>query len=197
MCIRTTPVAPRPRAGRCCCVTRTCSPEPDAQAARLCAFLNLSAAAADLDAMLRFNERDTARADATKTAYWRNLDKSIGAMSSNSGKFMRELSPRQVAQFEAVASDTLQLLGYDCVSEQRCRKHGPWATWWYGLLNRWATRRDDAALLDEPGRRERRARLDAIRKRRWAPRQPRLLPEADAPVTPRSEPGRAERSRAA
>lgn len=67
------------------------------------------------EAMLRFHERDKTQEESERTDYWENLDQPV--MKGNKGKFLDQLSPRQIRIFEAEAGEVLELLGYPLENE--------------------------------------------------------------------------------
>lgn len=112
--------------------------------------------------MLYFHETDEAIRQAKKSEYWENLSNPI--MSDNKGKFLQELSEREIAIFESVAGDILDLLGYPISTPPGCdlpiwRKAG------YRIWNAIQTFLKKQELSDWEGREERKAMLNRIHNR--------------------------------
>lgn len=81
--------------------------DPEAQLRRVCRDLDMPFS----DDMLRFSERSSsARADATRSSMWSNLDKPI--LSDNAQKFRSELDDDQIAYIEAATAPLMAAFGY-------------------------------------------------------------------------------------
>lgn len=135
--------------------------EPEPELARLCRFLGL-----DFEPrMLEFHAEAESRTDAQKTAFWKNLDRPL--MRSNRAKYRAELGPRDIAIFESVAGDALELLGYPLERPEKRRSSvRGLRKALYRLQNRHMVARKKRALYDEPGRRERAEAIGSIHRRR-------------------------------
>jgi hypothetical protein len=134
---------------------------PERELGALCQWLGLAYEAA----MLSFHEDPESRADARKTEFWRNLDRPV--ISSNRAKFLEELSPADVAVFEAVAGAELAQLGYPLQAARAARPRiGGLKRFVFGLQNRRGKRAKFKRLMQEPGRAERAETMRAIQHAR-------------------------------
>lgn len=84
---------------------------PEAELRRLCDFMNIQF----YPDMLEFHKSREAASTSVAGQMWSNVQKPV--MSQNTNKFMREMSPRDIAVFEAVAGDTLTKMGYPLMSD--------------------------------------------------------------------------------
>jgi hypothetical protein len=80
--------------------------DPETQLRRICTMLGMDYS----PAMLDYAQSDESKETASSGAMWGNLVKPV--MKENKQKFLRELSPGQIAIFESVAGSTLVKLGY-------------------------------------------------------------------------------------
>jgi hypothetical protein len=158
---------------------------PERELRGLCEFLKLPFE----PAMLEFHADPDSQSDAAKTQFWKNLDRPI--MGDNKAKFLRELSPREIEIFEAVAGDVLELLGYPRCAGEKLRSIGDLDRWWFKLKNRHQRRRKFKKLFEEPGRREREQALRKVsRGRREGLRQPLAAPLSYAAAAAEAQVGR-------
>jgi hypothetical protein len=132
--------------------------EPEATLRALCAFLDL----AFVPSMLAFHTSAETRTEASKTRYWENLATPV--QSDNRDRFRNELSAREIALFESIAGDQLELLGYALAAAGPLPRPGRLARLAHAAVNAWHRRRQRAELLREPGRRERVAVLRSLRE---------------------------------
>ncbi|WP_281501853.1 sulfotransferase [Aliiroseovarius sp. F20344] len=84
---------------------------PDAELRRLCDFMGIEF----YPDMLEFHKSREAASTSVAGQMWSNVQKPV--MSQNTNKFMREMSPRDIAVFEAVAGETLKKMGYPLMSD--------------------------------------------------------------------------------
>lgn len=142
---------------------------PENKLQELCKFLDLKYE----KGMIQFYSDSKTKEEAEKTVFWKNLASPV--MSGNMAKFRIELSQREIALFEHVASDMLEVLGYPLFGERRIQKVRRINKIYYSLKNQFERRRKLQDLVKEPGRRERAAALRTLsdrgtaRKRTFAP----------------------------
>ena len=84
---------------------------PEIELRRLCDFMNIQF----YPDMLEFHKSREAASTSVAGQMWSNVQKPV--MSQNTNKFMREMSPHDIAVFEAVAGDTLTKMGYPLMSD--------------------------------------------------------------------------------
>lgn len=143
--------------------------DTESQLRDLCGFLEL-----EYDpAMTAFHEDREAQEEAGKTQYWKNLSKPV--MSDNKAKFLRELTPSEIAIFESVAADVLEVLGYPLHAEHT-PSIGSVRRWLFHVRNRQQKRAKHKKLFDERGRRERADTMRAINRARKQGDRPPLAP---------------------
>jgi Sulfotransferase family len=83
---------------------------PEATVQRLCAFLG-----EEFDEqMLEYHRLSEAKKSGSLSISWENTAKPV--ISGNSGKFRNQLTGQEILQFEAIAGDELQELGYQLVN---------------------------------------------------------------------------------
>ena len=81
----------------------------------LCAWLNVPYT----DAMLRYYESEASQVAATSGRMWQNLARPV--LSQNTGNFRRQLSADDLLLVEAAAGETLDKLGYACITSPEKR----------------------------------------------------------------------------
>jgi hypothetical protein len=123
--------------------------QPVAELKRVCTFIDFSFE----KEMLTFHQDADTRRESEKTAYWKNLSKPV--MSNNKGKFLRQLSEHEIAIFEAVSSDILEMLGYPLHASGDAAKISFWKRLWYRIQNKVRSRLRRNTLRKESGRQER------------------------------------------
>ncbi|WP_424940762.1 sulfotransferase family protein [Aliiroseovarius sp. S253] len=84
---------------------------PESELRRLCDFMNVQF----YPDMLEFHKSREAASTSVAGQMWSNVQKPV--MSQNTNKFMREMSPQDIAVFEAVAGDILDRMGYPLMSD--------------------------------------------------------------------------------
>ena len=82
----------------------------------LCRFLNISYT----PSMLNFHQSEESKATAEAGEMWENLTKPI--IKDNTGKFLNELTPEDIALFELINSQTLTKLGYRLVTQPNANR---------------------------------------------------------------------------
>ena len=78
---------------------------------KICQFLDIEYA----PEMLEFHKNKLTQENAEKNPLWKNLNKEV--MSDNTAKFVKELSPEEIAIIEVTCWRTLQYFGYKPHSE--------------------------------------------------------------------------------
>lgn len=85
------------------------APEPSVR--QVCQFLGIEFRPALLD----YHQSAESVVTASSGKMWANLTRPV--MAGNQGKFLREMAPEAISQFEAAAGDVLVRLGYTCVGQ--------------------------------------------------------------------------------
>ena len=84
--------------------------DPEQAMRKICAFLGVAYS----DKAMDYYNSGESRSTAAGGEMWRNVTRPV--MKHNTGKFMTEMSPDELAIFESVAGDTLVKLGYALVT---------------------------------------------------------------------------------
>lgn len=84
---------------------------PEAAIRQVCQFLGI----AFRPGMLDYHQSEESMITASSGKMWANLTRPV--MTANQGKFLREMTPEAISQFEAAAGDVLVRLGYSWVGQ--------------------------------------------------------------------------------
>ncbi|MCB0019435.1 MAG: sulfotransferase [Anaerolineales bacterium] len=126
---------------------------------KACSYLGIDFAAE----MLTFHQQDKVRQMADKSAYWQNLSRPI--MQSNFGKYKQGLSEAEIALFEKVAGQELQLLGYPLEGAAGFGDLSPLRQELIRVQDYFWRRRGRSKQMQESMRAERAEVIQAIRRR--------------------------------
>jgi sulfotransferase family protein len=84
---------------------------PEATVRRLCTFLGEKFE----EKMLEYHHDLEAKKSGSLSISWENTAKPV--ITGNSGKFLNQLTEREILQFEAIVGDELQNLGYQTINQ--------------------------------------------------------------------------------
>ncbi len=82
---------------------------------RICKFIGI-----DFESeMIHFHNDESANIEANKTEYWKNLNQPL--MKYNQGKYLKELSRREIHIVETVTRQIMEILGYSLLTSRNLR----------------------------------------------------------------------------